>query len=588
MTSLAVRLEEGDHIHLWMRPYRASTAAGSSVSLAGRTYDLRVDGPTRNPLPVTWRSPASGDAVIDWDQDATEMSVVYAFSPARVVEEGIEVLWASAATALDGERYGIRFRPPFGWMNDPNGLCEVDGVTHLFYQHNPHSRRWDTMHWGHAISRNGIQWVHQPIALLPREDLVRGAGQQGGAYSGTALPRADGTMRLFYTDRQDSRPLAREHQMTAVLHDGMAVGPSHLLLDTHPPIPGYRNDWRDPFVFEGPDRRMKMLLGGADASGSVVLLYETRDPEGAGGWEFVDVLISEPTLRSIPAECPCMIRLDGEGGGEDLWVLIYGLIGSRDEATQRRNLTCTSIGRFDGRHFEPIAHHELDFGTDCYAMQVWRGADGPRGIAWAANWTDVSADRDFESAMTLPRRLLWRDGRLATPPIAAVDDLRLGLPHPLQAGSSLSLLDGLAEITLEIEPGSPFVLALDHPNLTTTVSYDGEVVELHHPAPISPHKPSYRAPCPGLAAMRAFVDRGLVEVYVDGGLACCTKRIDSAKPFTAVSLSAGARIVSAQVWWLALPDRPSAARVISRSTGRPWRRRRRRSRRSTPGLPASR
>ena len=548
MTSLAVSLQEGDHLHLWMRPWRDGIVATVSICLGSETYVLRTQGPTRNPLPFSWQSPASGEASVNWVEDSTDVSVLYAFSPAKVADEGIRVLWTSAAATVSGERYKVHFAPPFGWMNDPNGLCEVDGVTHLFYQHNPHGRRWDTMHWGHATSRDGVSWVHQPIALLPREDLVRGVGKQGGAYSGTALPRAYG-MRLFYTDREDGRMPIREQQMTAVLHDGMVAGPSSLLLDTHPPLPGYRNDWRDPFVFEGPDQRMKMLLGGADAVGSVVLLYETDDPEGASGWRFVDVLMREATLRGIPAECPCMIRLDDE----DLWVIIFGLIGSRDEATQRRNLTRTSIGRFDGRHFQPIAQHELDVGTDCYAMQVWRSADGPRGIAWAANWTDVSTDREFESAMTLPRRLLWKDGRLTTPPIAAVDTLRRGSPVTLAAGAVVSLPSGLAEVTLAIKTGTPFTLAIYHPSLTTTINYNGDVMELQYPAGVGQNKPSYRAPCPELTTMRVFVDIGLVEIFVDEGQTCCTKRVDSALPFTAVGLSNGAQIRSAQVWALAVP-----------------------------------
>ena len=548
LNTVAARFKIGDWLHLWMHPLPGRSSARLRLVLDGRADELVVEGPARNPLPVTWESPASGDALLEWDD--AQVSLAYAYSPADVAEVGIRVLWANPAATLDGKRYRFHFGPPFGWANDPNGLCEVDGVTHLFYQHNPHGRRWDTMHWGHATSRDGIRWVHQPIALLPREHLVRGKGRRSGCYSGSALPLADGTLRLFYTDRDDRRSPVREWQMTAVLGDGVPSALRVPLLDAPPRLPGYGEDWRDPFVFAGPDGRLRMLLGGADAEGSVVLHYETDDATGADGWRYLGVLFREAASRRIaPAECPCLIRLESDA----LWLLTFGVLNSRDEATKRRNLTRAYVGRFDGRSFEAIYARELDFGTDCYAMQAWHGADGPRGIAWAANWTDVWADRDFESAMTLPRRLLWRGGHLLTPPIAAVEGLRCEPPSVLEPGGNVPLGDGLAEIDLAIEPGTPFWLGLDHPTHELALAYDGHVLRLVYGPPGSRTVPDYRAECPGLASVRLFVDVGLIEIYVDDGRMCCTKRIDSPDHVTTVRLSS-ASSGRGSVWLLDAPS----------------------------------
>lgn len=534
----------GDQLHLWMRPHGDAAVARVAVAVSGTIQELAVEGATRNPLPVAWDCPRSGEVRLEWDDATVEVTLAYAFSPTTVTETGIRILHVDPAARTDAARFRFHAKPPFGWMNDPNGLCEVDGLMHLFYQHNPHDRRWDTMHWGHSVSRKGIDWVPQPLALLPREALVRGPARQGGAFSGSALARPDGSLRLYFTERDDDRTRAREWQMSAVLAGDTIAGPPAVILDDRPPVPGFRDDWRDPFVFAGPDGRLKMLLGGADGTGSVVLLYETDDPEGAGGWRFADVLVRDPSPRPIPAECPSMIKLDGA----DLWLLIYGLLGSREAATRRRNLTRARVGRFDGRMFTPVYERELDFGTDCYAMQVWHGADGPRGIAWAANWTDVSTDRDFESAMTLPRRLLWQDGQLHTPPVAAVETLRIGASTAFGPGDRVPLDGGLAELAVDVPADGSFVLAFDHPTHEMALTYDGRVLEFHYDPPGLRAVPSYRTAHPGLRDIRIFVDVGLIEIYADGGRTCCTKRVDSSVPVEAVRLASGDLAFAGKMW----------------------------------------
>ena len=58
--------------------------------------------------------------------------------------------WSRIYTAdrydLPDERYrpAYHFAPAYGWMNDPNGMFYLDGVWHLFYQHNPYGAMWGT------------------------------------------------------------------------------------------------------------------------------------------------------------------------------------------------------------------------------------------------------------------------------------------------------------------------------------------------------------------------------------------------------------------------------------------------------------
>jgi beta-fructofuranosidase len=46
----------------------------------------------------------------------------------------------------------FHLRPPLGWINDPNGFSRSnDGLYHLFYQHNPHNRRWWELGMGFIV-----------------------------------------------------------------------------------------------------------------------------------------------------------------------------------------------------------------------------------------------------------------------------------------------------------------------------------------------------------------------------------------------------------------------------------------------------
>ena len=76
-------------------------------------------------------------------------------------------------------RPSVHFTPESTWMNDPNGLLFHKGQYHLFFQNNPTGRTWGNIGWGHAVSKDLLQWERKGLAIP--------ATEQEMAFSGSAV-----------------------------------------------------------------------------------------------------------------------------------------------------------------------------------------------------------------------------------------------------------------------------------------------------------------------------------------------------------------------------------------------------------------
>jgi beta-fructofuranosidase len=492
-----------------------------------------------------------------YDTATTAVSVAYFFNAAEVVEKGITVMHTSVANAPAPVKDGYHFRPPFGWMNDPNGFGRFGGRPHLFYQHYSHGLRWNTMHWGHAVSTDYLHWHHMPIFLFPSEDLTARPDKRGGAFSGSAIPLEDDAgIRVFFTEQVIERTPETQIQLTATSHNIITASEATVILPSRPSGLGLTLDFRDPYVVRGPDGLWKMVLGGLSQQGGVVLLYETDDPAGADGWRFLGVLLLEERFGSAVIECPCLIPLDGPAdGAETRWALIYGMVNCTDASTGRKNLTLVAVGRFDGVRFQREFEQELDFGTDNYAFQAFVDGDVAVGIGWLANWADVSHAVDFPTAMTLPRHIILRGDHVLTPPVSSVVTLRDRLldDRQLISGTPVSFPSGAIEISLELaRAGAHFELSFEHPETRFGVAVDDAGLCIRFEDG-KENTPRYAALGAQPSTLSIFLDTGSVEVFADGGRWAGTKRIDGFEPARGAKLVAeDGAVLSAQVFVLRL------------------------------------
>ncbi|OWV89954.1 beta-fructofuranosidase [Rhizobium sp. R635] len=557
LETISAVLPAGTTVHAWIKALHGGAPGRLTAYVDG---DPAGAVETSNPDEFEFRVltlESGGEAAFSYDPMTADVSVLYAFRQSRVLDEGIRLLHVRPSNAAPETAGSYHFRPPFGWMNDPNGFGRFGGRAHLFYQHYPHSLRWNNMHWGHTVSDDYLRWTHLPIFLPPSDEIAARADGRGGAFSGSAIPLDGAGIRIFFTEHMKDREPEEQVQFTATSRDLVNVEPASLILPARPAGLGLTTDFRDPYVFLGPDGKWMMLLGTRDRDGGVILLYETDDPAAAAGWTFLGMLHRENRFGMTAAECPCLVPLDGPANDPSTrWALIFGLLTSRDPATGRRNMTLATVGRFDGRSFSVEFEQELDFGTDAYAFQAFVDDSGPVGIAWLANWTDVSKEIDMATAMTLPRLMALHEGALITPPIAGVESLRQRRldADGLLDGRAVDLANGAVEILLTLkEPGKAFRLPFQHPEATVEVLLNDEGLSIPFSVANAKVSPRYIAAGARPSTIRIFLDAGSIEVFADDGRWTGTKRLPGFSGVSAVRLIAPeGNVLSAEIWQLGL------------------------------------
>ena len=70
------------------------------------------------------------------------------------------------AVNSDKWRNKYHIMAPIGWINDPNGLCEFKGEYHCYYQYSPLTPMGGLKFWGHAVSKDLVNWEDKGVAHL--------------------------------------------------------------------------------------------------------------------------------------------------------------------------------------------------------------------------------------------------------------------------------------------------------------------------------------------------------------------------------------------------------------------------------------
>jgi beta-fructofuranosidase len=438
------------------------------------------------------------------------------------------------------------FMGEYGWINDPNGFIQYRGRYHLFYQHYPYGPVWGPMHWGHAVSEDLVTWSYLPVALAPDR-----AYDQDGCFSGSAIEK-DGRLYLLYTGHvlTGSGPDEyRQTQNVACSDEGFVFAklPVNPVIDiAQIPPNASKQDFRDPKVFQS-GAHYYLVIGSNDCRrDGQVLLYRSPD---LLNWEFVNVLAKGEGRLGSNWECPDLFRL----GGRDVLLVSAQHVGG--DALHNLHSAVALTGKADLAKgvFETDDFQALDDGFDFYAPQTTLDDKGRRlVVAWMDMWESAEPTRTWghhwAGAMTLPREMILKDGRLCFKPIREIEKYRrnpsawhdVGLDGEIEletGGDSYEL-----QVTFEAGTAVEFGLKLRANETEETVlAYDRAQKMFRLNRDRSGRGPKgERRSAADLAdnrlELRIFVDRCSVEVFIGEGVKVMTARIYPGRRATRVKL----------------------------------------------------
>ncbi len=288
-----------------------------------------------------------------------------------------------AADQLYREKYRpqFHFSPRVGWNNDPNGLVYYKGEWHLYFQHNPYGWGWGNMHWGHAVSKNLVQWTELPMAIYPHAygDWV---------FSGGAVVDQDNTAG-FKSGQEDvivaSYTSTGRGEAIAYSNDR---GRSFTDFAGNPVI---KHQGRDPkIIWYAPGKHWVMAVYDEQQEGGIdkrqIAFYTSPDLKAWTWQSAIDGYF----------ECPEIFELPVDGKPDDRRWVIYAADGAY------------AVGSFDGRTFTPQheGKRQFNWGNCFYASQTYSNvppADGRRiQIAWGQIG---SPEMPFNQQMNFPVEL---------------------------------------------------------------------------------------------------------------------------------------------------------------------------------------
>ena len=320
----------------------------------------------------------------------------------------------------------LHFTPPYGWMNDPNGLWYDGelGKWHMYYQYNPNGTVWSLpLYWGHATSTDALNWEDTGIAIATTDG-------KSGAYSGSCVVDTENTSGFFSA----ATDISAKQRVVAIwtfnhyqswleyqyISYSIDVGVNFKEYRMNPVASINSDQYRDPQVIRYNEENGKWwVMSVAKSTQYRIQFYKSSNLKNWKPTSYFELY----GFLGYQYECPNLVKMQyiGETGdwktaaGEKgyLWVLFISI---NPGSMQGGSSTQYFIGTFNGEKFTPIKNYAapIDYGKDFYALQIFFNSpkeDEVHGVAWTSNWQysgSVPTD-NWRSSMSFLRKFVLDD-----------------------------------------------------------------------------------------------------------------------------------------------------------------------------------
>ena len=316
--------------------------------------------------------------------------------------------------------------PNGGWLNDPNGLCQFNGIYHIYHQYSPfNAKKPENISWGHYTTKDFINYKLEEPFIFPDTKF-----DQDGAYSGSCFIK-ENKMFFYYTgnvkykdQEYDYINHGREHNTILIeSNDGYNYEKKDVLLTNDDYPQEMTKHVRDPKIFF-KNNKYYMILGARDKNDcGCVLVYESRDLKN---FKYYNTIYSKEKFGYM-WECPDLIELNQE------LFLICCPQGVKQDGDKYQNVYQNGYFKlkydFINNKYEVFNFYELDYGFDFYAPQTF--CDELKRtilIGWMgipdADYINPTFENGWQHCLTIPREIINKDGFLYQKPIDELKKLR--------------------------------------------------------------------------------------------------------------------------------------------------------------------